>query len=161
MWDAGQRRHEFSTEHARLSRIGMIRSGSVSASSPSCWGACPTLRNAARDGRLTVTYDTRTTFRRLPDRAPLAETRIFRQSYYGRSVRAEARRLPRASSAIPLDYDVRIRAVRSRLSLSQVHFAQLVGTAGKAVVYQWESRKRCPSLVFWKRIEHVCRTNGL
>ena len=28
----------------------------------------------------------------------------------------------------------------------------LVGAARKAVVYQWEARKRCPSPVFWQRI---------
>ena len=48
-----------------------------------------TLRNAARDGRLAVTYDTRTTFRRLRGYATPADARAFRQSYYGKSVRAE------------------------------------------------------------------------
>ena len=28
----------------------------------------------------------------------------------------------------------------------------MIGAAGKAVVYQWEARKRCPSPVFWCRI---------
>ena len=28
----------------------------------------------------------------------------------------------------------------------------VLGAAGKAVVYQWESRKRWPSAVFWRRI---------
>ena len=53
-----------------------------------------TLRSAARDGRLSVTYDTRTTFRRLRARATLAEARVFRQLYYGRAVRPEDRRAP-------------------------------------------------------------------
>ena len=43
-----------------------------------------TLRAAARDGRLPVTYDTRTTFRRLRARATPAGARAFRRSYYGR-----------------------------------------------------------------------------
>ncbi len=30
--------------------------------------------------------------------------------------------------------------------------ARLVGAAGKAVVYQWEARKRTPSPLFWQRI---------
>ena len=42
-----------------------------------------TLRAAARDGRLPVTYDTRTTFRRLRARATPAAARAFRRSYYG------------------------------------------------------------------------------
>ena len=28
----------------------------------------------------------------------------------------------------------------------------MVGAAGKAVVYQWEARKRTPSPLFWQRI---------
>ena len=40
--------------------------------------------------------------------------------------------------------------------MSQTRFAELVGAAGKAVVYQWESRKRCPSPLFWRRIEELC-----
>ena len=45
-----------------------------------------TLRAAARDGRLPVTYDTRTTFRRLRARATLAAmSRCFAASYFGRT----------------------------------------------------------------------------
>ena len=66
-----------------------------------------TLRAAARDGRLPVTYDTRTTFRRL-----------------------RARATPGAARAFP---------------------------ARKAVVYQWEARKRTPSPVFWQRITALHR----
>ena len=43
-----------------------------------------TLRSAARDGRLPVTYDTRTTFRRLRARATHAAGTQFRRAYYGR-----------------------------------------------------------------------------
>ena len=60
---------------------------------------------------------------------------------------------------VPADYDVRIRAVRQGLGLSQARFAARVGAARKAVVYQWEARKRCPSPVFWQRIEAVGRTD--
>ena len=55
--------------------------------------------------------------------------------------------------------DVRIRAVRRGLGLSQAQFAARVGAARKAVVYQWEARKRCPSPVFWQRIDTLCRTD--
>ena len=51
-----------------------------------------TLRAAARDGRLPVTYDTRTTFRHLRARATPAGARAFRRSYYGRSVEPGDRR---------------------------------------------------------------------
>ncbi len=112
-----------------------------------------TLRNAARDGRLAVTYDTRTTFRRLRARSTLANAREFRRFRYGRAVREEDRPTPLDWSTIPLDYDVRIRALRQDLGMSQARFAELAGAARKAVVYQWESRKRCPSPVFWRRIE--------
>ena len=51
-------------------------------------------------------------------------------------------------------------ALRQRLDLSQARFAELVRAASKAVVYQWESRKRCPSPVFWRRIEELWRTRS-
>ena len=68
-------------------------------------------------------------------------------------MRSEDRRAPLTWASIPPDYDIRIRTVRQDLGLSQARFADLVGAAQKAVVYQWESRKRCPSPVFWLRIE--------
>ena len=118
-----------------------------------------TLRAAARDGRLQVTYDTRTTFRRLRARATPADAKAFRRSYYGRTVRPADRRVPLTWSTVPVDYDVRIRTVRRGLGLSQARFAARVGAARKAVVYQWEARKRCPSPVFWQRIDTLCRTD--
>ena len=33
--------------------------------------------------------------------------------------------------------------------------AQRIGAAGKAVIYQWEARKRQPSPVFWTRIDQL------
>ena len=41
--------------------------------------------------------------------------------------------------------------------LSQAQLATLVGAARKAVVYQWEARKRTPSPVFWQRITALHR----
>ena len=67
-----------------------------------------TLRAAARDGRLPVTYDTRTTFRRLRARATLAITRQFRHSYFGRQVRRADRREPPSWASVPDDYDVQM-----------------------------------------------------
>ena len=111
-----------------------------------------TLRAAARDGRLPVTYDTRTTFRRLRGRATLAAARQFRHSYFGRQVRRADRREPPSWASVPADYDVQIRALRRARGLSQAQLATLVGAARKAVVYQWEARKRTPSPLFWQRL---------
>ena len=114
-----------------------------------------TLRAAARDGRLPVTYDTRTTFRRLRARATLAAATQFRRSYFGRQVRPADRLQPLSWASVPEDYDVQIRALRRARGVSQAQLATLVGAARKAVVYQWEARKRCPSPVFWARIQAI------
>ena len=111
-----------------------------------------TLRAAARDGRLPVTYDTKTTFRHLRARATLAAAKYFRHAYYGRPVKLVDRRAPLTWASVPENYDVQIRALRRARGLSQAQLATLVGAARKAVVYQWEARKRCPSPVFWQRI---------
>ena len=111
-----------------------------------------TLHSAARDGRLAVVYDTRTTFRRLRPKATLAAARDFRASRYGQRAEREQRPQPLRWSDVPDDYDVRILAVRRRLQVSQRELALLIGAARKAVVYQWEARKRCPSPVFWQKI---------
>ena len=104
-----------------------------------------TLRAAARDGRLPVTYDTRTTSHRLRARATPAAARAFRRSYYGRPVKPVDRRAPLTWASVPDDYAEQIRALRRTRGLSQAQLATLVGAARKAVVYQWEARKRTPS----------------
>ena len=58
--------------------------------------------------------DTRTTFRGLRARSTPAAAGAFRRSYYGRTVRPADRRAPLTWSAVPIDYDIRIRAVRRR-----------------------------------------------
>ena len=55
------------------------------------------------------------------------------------------RRAPLTWASVPEDYDVQIRALRRAHGLSQAQLATLVGAAHKAVVYQWEARKRTPS----------------
>ena len=50
-----------------------------------------------------------------------------------------------------------LKILRSEFELSQPALARLIGAAGKAVVYQWESRKRTPSPVFWQRIQELSR----
>ena len=54
--------------------------------------------------------------------------------------------------AVPDDYDGRLRRLRQQLQVSQADLADRIGAAGKAVVYQWESRKRTPSPVLWQRV---------
>ena len=53
---------------------------------------------------------------------------------------------------VPDDYDRRLRLLRQHLRVSQADLAARIGAAGKAVVYQWESRKRRPSPVLWQRV---------
>ena len=118
-----------------------------------------TLRAAARDGRLPVTYDNKTTFRRLRARTTLAAAMQFRHVYYGRRVRLADRREPPSWASVPDDYAVQIRTLRRARGLSQAQLAIVVGAARKAVVYQWEARKRTPSPVFWQRIDRLCRTD--
>ena len=60
-----------------------------------------TLRAAARDGRLPVTYDTKTTFRHLRARATLAVATQFRRSYFGRQVRPADRLQPLTWASVP------------------------------------------------------------
>ena len=119
-----------------------------------------TLRAAARDGRLPVTYDTRTTFRRLRARATPAAARAFRRSYFGRPVKPVDRRAPLTWASVPDDYDVQIRVLRRARGLSQAQLATLVGAARKAVVYQWEARKRTPSPLFWQRLTALFTTTA-
>ena len=116
-----------------------------------------TLQNAARDGRLPVEFDTRTTFRHLRARATPTNATLFRQVYYNKPVRPKDRRDLLTWATIPPDYPAQIRIIRQRLGLSQTRFAALVGAARKAVVYQWEPARRCPSPVFWERIQRLSR----
>jgi DNA-binding XRE family transcriptional regulator len=53
---------------------------------------------------------------------------------------------------VPNDYDQQLRGLRRRLRLTQDSLARRIGAAGKAVIYQWESRKRTPSPVLWQQV---------
>ena len=112
-----------------------------------------TLRAAARDGRLPVIYDTRTSYRQLRPRATLADATEFRRVVYWKRTSALTKPPAMEWGAVPIDYHLQIRTLRARLGVSQAQCAALLGAARKAVVYQWGSRKRCPSPVFWARIE--------
>ena len=72
-----------------------------------------TLHAAARSGRLVVTYDTRTTFRRLRPRATLKHALDFRRNYYGTQRRPPATPVPLTWASVPEDYDVQLKAAQT------------------------------------------------
>lgn len=155
MWDSGlrpaplhvlQRARVAVKEHARNTELLSLDQLAVEL------GLHPrTLRAAARTGRLPVTFLSRSAFGRPVRLATRSAVRAFmRTDYrrYGGQSRAVAP-LP----LVPEDYDEYLKRLRRRLRLTQHDLARRIGAANKAVVYQWESRKRTPSPVFWKRLE--------
>jgi DNA-binding transcriptional regulator YiaG len=54
---------------------------------------------------------------------------------------------------VPERYHAELVGIRRRLEFTQSQLAASIGAAGKAVVYQWEARKRKPSPVFWQKIQ--------
>ena len=115
-----------------------------------------TLRDAARSGRLAVTYENRVVFRNPVPRATIAAGRAFIERYYRQSYsRFAPKPRPPEQTRVPSDYAPRLVQVRRHLRLTQTALAEQIGAAGKAVVYQWESGRRRPSPVFWKRIEQL------
>jgi DNA-binding transcriptional regulator YiaG len=116
-----------------------------------------TLEIAIRTGRLAAHFLARSAFGRPIRRVTRADAERFRQSGYGRraGLTASASPLPN----VPDDYDMQLQAMRRRLSLTQAALAAEIGAAGKAVVYQWESRKRVPSPVFWRRLQELHPTD--
>ena len=117
-----------------------------------------TLRAAARDGRLPVTYDTRTTFRRLRARAtPAAAQGVSAVVLWADGQPSRSSLAIDVGQCARQDYDAQIRALRRVRGLSQAQLATLVGAAHKAVVYQWEARKRTPSPLFWQRLAALHR----
>ena len=84
-----------------------------------------TLRAAARDGRLPVTYDTKTTFRHLRARATPAAARAFRRSYFGRTVKL-------VGPSCAIDLDQRSRRLRRADSRAASHARVEPGAIGHA-----------------------------
>ena len=112
-----------------------------------------TLRDAARTGRLEVTYNNRVVFRNPVRKSTIAAGRAFMERYYRQSYsRFAPKPRPPILTSAPSDWARQLLRVRRELRLTQAQLAEQVGAAGKAVVYQWESRKRTPSRVFWERI---------
>ena len=110
-----------------------------------------TLRAAARTGRLQVTFSSRSAFGRPIRLASRAAGRAFIQKDYRRYGGQSPAVAP--LPFVPEDYDDRLRRLRRRFGLTQHELARRIRAANKAVVYQWESRKRTPSPVFWQRVE--------
>ncbi len=110
-----------------------------------------TLQAAARTGRLDVQFYEQSVFGRPRQVASRAAAGRFMRTHYRRFAGQPTCQAPLPS--VPPDYDVRLKRLRAKFTLSQSALARRIGAAGKAVVYQWESRKRTPSPVFWKRIQ--------
>ena len=79
-------------------------------------------------------------------------------AYFETAVWPKQRPAPLRWDTVPPDCAVRIRNLRQQLGMTLTEFAAQVGAACKAVVYQWESQKRCPSPLSgnafktWKRV---------
>ena len=56
-----------------------------------------------------------------------------------------------ASDDIPSDYPVRVRDLRDRLGLTQVHMAERIGVSF-ATVNRWENGKSTPTPLAWRRV---------
>jgi DNA-binding transcriptional regulator YiaG len=118
-----------------------------------------TLQRAVRTGRLRASFLKSSIFgqpRRLATRA--AGAQFMADHYHRRWAAGQTCMAPLPS--VPIDYDDQLRGLRRRLRLSQAALAVRVGAAGKAVVYQWESRKRSPSPVLWQRVQQLADTNA-
>jgi ribosome-binding protein aMBF1 (putative translation factor) len=107
-----------------------------------------TLQAAARTGRLEAHFSVRSAFGRPIRSASRAAGERFLAPHYRRFQETCPIPLP----LVPSDYDRHVRQLRRCLGLTQRALAQKLGAAGKAVVYQWESRKRTPSPVLWQRL---------
>lgn len=115
-----------------------------------------TLRDAARSGRLEVTYVNRVVFRHPIPRATRAAGLNFIERYYKQSYsRFAPKPRPPEQTHVPPDYARRLLDLRRRLRLTQTQLAEAIGAASKAVIYQWESRRRIPSPAFWRKIERL------
>ena len=117
-----------------------------------------TLRAAAHDGRLAVTFGPRPFFGRLTATATREAGARFMATWYRRTYGRGRRRLVAVCRVtVPSNYGATLVGLRHRLRLSQQQLAAKVGAASKAVVYQWETGKRKPSPVFWLRIRRLQR----
>jgi hypothetical protein len=104
-----------------------------------------TLQAAARTGRLETQFTVRSVGRPMRFASQHPGERFVVPRHYRCFSGQEIG--PTPLPTVPVDYDKRLRAVRRRRGLTQDALARGIGAAGKAVIYQWESRKRTPSPV--------------
>ena len=117
-----------------------------------------TLRAAAHDGRLAVTFSSRSHHGKVTATATRDAGARFMATWYRRTYGRGRRRLvPVCRLVVPANFAATLVGLRRRLGLSQQQLADQVGAASKAVIYQWESGKRTPSPVFWLRVERLQR----
>jgi len=114
-----------------------------------------TLQAAVRTGRLEAHFSVKSVFGRPRRLATRAAAEQFMSTHYRQFGGQKA--CPAPLPAVPPDYDQQLRVLRRRLRLTQDALARRIGAAGKAVVYQWESRKRTPSPVFWQQVLRLQR----
>jgi addiction module HigA family antidote len=125
-----------STEHVQLAREFHVH--------------VRTLQAAVRTGRLAAHFSVKSVFGRPRRLATRAATEQFMATHYRRFSGQSA--CPAPLPTVPHDYDQQLRGLRRRLRLTQDGSARRIGAAGKAVIYQWESRKRTPSPVLWQQV---------
>ena len=109
-----------------------------------------TLQAAVRTGRLAAHFSVKSVFGRPRRLATRAAAEQFMATHYRRFSGQEI--CPAPPPTVPNDYDRQLGALRRRLRLTQDGLARRVGAAGKAVIYQWELRKRTPSPVLWQQV---------
>jgi DNA-binding transcriptional regulator YiaG len=114
-----------------------------------------TLRAAVRTGRLDAHFSVKSVFGRPRRLATRAAAEQFIATHYRRF--GGQKECPAPLPTVPPDYDKQLQALRRRLRLTQTSLARRIGAAGKAVVYQWESRKRTPSPVLWQQVLRLQR----
>jgi DNA-binding transcriptional regulator YiaG len=117
-----------------------------------------TLRKAAQDGRLIATFSARMAFGKRVAFASREAVEAFKRRYHRQTTHWNRPPTP-AVCIVPTDYDRVVRTLRTSLQLTQSAFASRVGAANKAVIYQWESRRRRPSPVLWTRVEALCHAD--
>jgi hypothetical protein len=116
-----------------------------------------TLRQAARDGRLKVSYSRESFFGKQKPLATRTAMEMFIRLYYRQTTRSSIRPSRPRVIVVPENYHAVLIGLRRRLSLTQAAFAAAVEAANKSVVYQWETRRRVPSPVFWKKAMALAR----
>jgi DNA-binding transcriptional regulator YiaG len=111
------------------------------------------LVGGADRGRLQAMFSTRMAFGKRVAFASREALRRFKRQYYRPTTQLEST-TKTADLCSACRVQPRRRVLRTTLQLAQPAFAAQVGAAIKAVIYQWESRRR-PSPVPWARVRRL------